>query len=122
MMAIGMSTQPHKSAHFAGMPERRGNNRFPVQERIRYRTLHSKTQEHSGSGTTLNISSGGILFTTEKPLPMGRLIEISVAWPARLGGYCPLNFVAVGRVVRSDEARAAVRIQKYEFKTRGLVS
>jgi hypothetical protein len=78
--------------------------------------------EHSGSGTTLNISSGGILFTTEEALPMGRLIEISVNWPARLGGYCPLNFVVVGRIVRSDEARAAVRIQRYEFKTRGISS
>ncbi len=101
------------------MPDRRGNSRFPVQERIRYRTVHSKALEHSGSGTTVNISSGGILFTTEQPLPMGRQVELSVNWPARLEGRCALNFVAVGRIVRSDKARAAVRIQRYEFKTRG---
>jgi hypothetical protein len=27
--------------------------------------------------------------------------------------------VAVGRVVRSEDTRAAVRIDRYEFKTRG---
>jgi hypothetical protein len=64
------------------------------------------------------MSSGGILFTTEGELPHGRLIELSVNWPARLGGVCPLKFVAVGRVVRSNAVSAVVRIEKYEFKTR----
>ena len=72
----------------------------------------------SGSGTTLNIGSGGILFTTEDRLPVGRTVELSVNWPARLDGTCPLQFVATGRVVRSDQNRAAVRIERYEFKTR----
>jgi hypothetical protein len=30
-----------------------------------------------------------------------------------------LKFVAVGRVVRAEAGRAAVRIERYEFKTRG---
>jgi hypothetical protein len=74
----------------------------------------------SGVGTTLNIGSGGILFTTEDRLPLGRMVEMSVNWPARLDGVCPLQFVATGRVVRSDPRRAAVRIERYEFKTRGM--
>jgi len=69
---------------------------------------------------TLNIGSGGILFTTEDKLPLGRTVELSVSWPARLDGTCPLQFVATGRVVRSEDDRAAVRIERYEFKTRGL--
>jgi hypothetical protein len=64
------------------------------------------------------MGSGGILFTTEEKLPVGRSIEISVNWPARLDGTCPLQFVATGRVIRSDEKQAAVRIERYEFKTR----
>jgi hypothetical protein len=71
-------------------------------------------------GTTLNIGSGGILFTTEEKLPIGRTVELSVNWPARLDGTCPLQFVATGRVVRSEAQRAAVRIEKYEFKTRNV--
>jgi hypothetical protein len=65
------------------------------------------------------MGSGGILFTTEERLPVGRTVELSVNWPARLDGVCPLKFVAVGRVVRSEENRAAVRIERYEFRTRG---
>lgn len=69
-------------------------------------------------GKTLNIGSGGVLFTTEEKLPLGRQVEISINWPARLDGTCPLKFVASGRVVRSEQSRAAVRIERYEFRTR----
>jgi hypothetical protein len=68
------------------------------------------------------MGSGGILFTTEEPLQVGRMVELSVNWPARLDGTCPLQFVATGRVVRAEEDRAAVRIERYEFKTRSLSS
>jgi hypothetical protein len=71
-----------------------------------------------GTGKTLNIGSGGVLFTTEDELPLGRTVELSVNWPARLDGTCPLKFVAVGRVVRTEAVIAAVRIERYEFRTR----
>ena len=50
---------------------------------------------------------------------MGRLIEVAVDWPVRLDGACRLQFVAVGKVVRSEAGKAAVRIERYQFKTRG---
>lgn len=106
------------SIDIGGLPERRGTTRFPVREEVKYR-VHGKSDSTTGSGKTLNIGSGGILFTTEERLPMGRTVEIQVNWPARLGGTCPLKFVALGRVVRSDADKAAVRIERYEFKTRG---
>jgi len=99
--------------------ERRESSRFPLQEELKYKLLHTKHQEVTGTGITLNIGSGGILFTTEKLLPVGRTVEVSVNWPARLDGTCPLKFVAVGRVIRAEPDRAAVRIEKYLFKTRG---
>ena len=101
-----------------GFPERRGTNRFPVREDVRYRVVHSKSLGITGSGTTLNIGSGGILFTTEERLPVGRTVELFVNWPARLDGTCPLQFVAMGRVIRSEDRQAAVRIDRYEFRTR----
>lgn len=108
------------SASFGGMLDRRGTSRFPFREELRYRVLHNKKVSNvGGAGRTLNIGSGGILFTTEEKLPLGRVVELSVNWPARLGGTCPLKFVAVGRVVRSESTKAAVRIERYEFKTRG---
>ena len=103
-----------------GIPDRRGTGRFPVREDVRYRVVQSWTVKVSGVGNTLNIGSGGILFTTEDRLPIGRMVELSVNWPARLDGICPLQFVATGRVVRSEALRAAVRIERYEFKTRSI--
>ena len=107
------------TSHIGGNPDRRGTSRYPVCEEVRYRIVQARSVKTSGSGRTLNIGSGGILFTTEEKLPMGRLVELAVNWPARLGGTCPLQFVAVGRVVRSEAHEAAVRIERYEFKTRG---
>lgn len=101
-----------------GAADRRRNNRFPVNEELKYRIMH-KASRISGSGKTLNMGSGGLLFTTEEKLPLGRHVEIAMNWPARLGGTCPLKFVATGRVVRAETARAAVRIERYEFRTRG---
>jgi hypothetical protein len=108
------------SAHIGGLPDRRGTNRFPVREDVRYRVIQARTAKISGCGATLNIGSGGILFTTEDKLPVGRTVELSVNWPARLDGTCPLQLVAIGRVVRSEAQRAAVSIERYEFRTRSV--
>jgi hypothetical protein len=102
--------------------DRRGTGRFPLREGVRYRLLNFKGDSVSGSGSTLNMGSGGILFTTEDLLPVGRSVELSVDWPAQLNGNCPLKFVAVGRVIRSEAGQAAVRIERYEFRTRGKLA
>jgi hypothetical protein len=104
--------------NIGGFAERRGTGRFPLQEEVKYKLLHGKT-ETVGVGKTLNIGSGGVLFTTEQRLAVGRTIELAVNWPARLHGTCPLRFVATGRVIRSEDDCAAVRIERYEFRTRG---
>ena len=106
---------------YGGAADRRRNNRFPVNEDLKYRVMH-KAARISGSGRTINMGSGGVLFTTEEKLPLGRHVEISMNWPARLGGTCPLKFVATGRVVRAEEGKAAVRIERYEFRTRATSS
>ena len=100
-----------------GAADRRRTTRFPVCEELRYRIMHRSSQVR-GTGKTLNIGSGGVLFTTEELLPIGRTVELSVNWPARLDGNCPLKFVAIGRVVRAETESAAVRIERYEFRTR----
>ena len=97
--------------------ERRWKRRFPIQLAIRYKLLDSRLSLH-GIGTTIDFSSRGIAFATEDNLPVGRQVEISADWPAKIG-HCALRFVAVGRVVRSGNGRVAVRIYDHEFKTRG---
>ena len=89
-----------------------------MHEEVRYRVLQSKAVHQIGAGKTVDMSSGGILFTTAEPLQPGRLVELSISWPARLDGTCLLQLVATGHIVRSDSSTAAVRIERYEFKTR----
>src|SRR5664280_2653817 len=121
MIGMSMEISAYDSrANFGSTTDRRETSRFPVREEVRYRVLHARGLRASGVGKTLDIGSGGILFTTEERLPVGRLVEVSVNWPARLDGVCPLQFVATGRVIRSDVQRAAVRIERYEFKTRSV--
>ncbi len=117
MMDQKMSTSFSDISGTKSTWDRRGNSRFPVNEEVSYKTMSVRGPHQGGTGRTLNISSGGILFTTEDQLALGRLMEVSVAWPARLGGSCRLKLVAVGRVIRADAAVAAIRIQRYEFKT-----
>jgi hypothetical protein len=113
---MGLSRYEAQVIH-GGAASRRRTTRFPVCEELRYRVIH-KLSGVSGTGKTLNIGSGGVLFTTEEQLPLGRTVELSVNWPAKLDGSCALKFVAVGRVIRSEAEVAAVRIERYEFRTR----
>jgi hypothetical protein len=99
--------------------ERRASRRFPIEQDVSYRILdHKATSPETGVGKTVDISSGGILFGTEQRLHSGKRVEVSVNWPAQLADGCPLKFVALGRVVRVEDHRAAISIEQYEFRTR----
>ena len=99
--------------------DRRGSNRFDIYRELRFKITNRKAVGEVGQGRTINMSSTGILFTTEQNLLPGRTIEIAVSWPAQLNNKCPLKLVARGRVVRSEAGCAAVQIQHYEFRTLG---
>lgn len=100
--------------------DRRAFKRLPIERDVRYKVLGGQKKiKPVGAGRTLNMSSGGVLFTTESVLPQGELVELSVSWPSRLNNRVPLKLVAVGRLVRVEERQAAMTIQRYEFKTSG---
>jgi len=99
--------------------DRRSSSRFPIMQEIRYRLLDRVAGKLDGNGMTVDMSRNGVLFTTDDELTPGRVLEISVNWPVALDGVCPLKFVATGRVVRASGTLAAVRIERYQFKTRG---
>ena len=100
--------------------DRRSSNRLPIERDVRYKVLGGKkTVKQVGLGKTLNMSSGGVLFTTETPLPEGERVELAVSWPAQLNDTLPLKLVAMGRLVRAEGSQAAISVERYEFKTRG---
>jgi hypothetical protein len=71
-----------------------------------------------GRGRSVKISSSGILIATEAALPLGALIEIVIAWPAKLDDGACLNLHVRGRTLRSYGNHTAVAIIRYEFRTR----
>jgi len=98
--------------------DRRSSDRFPIQREVRYKILSGRDFVETGGGETINMSSSGILFTSEHELQEGKRLEMSVSWPARLDDKCNLKLVVKGRVIRSEEGRTAMSIEKYEFRTR----
>jgi hypothetical protein len=103
--------------------DRRHSDRFPIEREVHYRVLNHRDGDETGDGITVNISSSGVLFTTETRLPVGRRVELSVSWPAKLDDRCPLKLMARGRVVRLDgDGRAAIEIHQYEFRTQSQSS
>jgi hypothetical protein len=97
--------------------DRRHSDRFPIEREIRYRALNKRGGEEAGEGQSLNISSSGVLFTSEHLLLPGRRMEVAISWPAQLNNAIALKLVARGRVVRFEQGRAAIEIQQYEFRT-----
>jgi hypothetical protein len=102
-----------------GFEDRRRGDRFPIEREMRFRVEGRRGYLCEGAGTTLNISSGGVLFSTEQEIPVGSRIELSISWPAQLENKCNLKLVARGRVTRRGPGQAAVEIQQYEFRTQG---
>jgi len=101
----------------AGNADRRHSDRFPIEREVHYRVLNKRSGDEQGDGKTVNMSSAGILFTTEEMVLPGRRLEVAINWPAQLNNKCALKLVARGRVVRFEDGRAAMEIQQYEFRT-----
>src|SRR2546427_11175718 len=102
--------------------ERRSTNRFPIESELQYKLMGWKGATQTGTGRTLNMSSRGILFTMQSPLPRGERVELSVDWPAQLNEQCGLKLVALGKIVRSQAETAAILIERYDFHTRAAAT
>lgn len=103
----------------SGACERRRKRRFAIEQQLKYKVLHADRLPEIGVGRSVNISSGGICFTTETVLALGTPIEISMPWPALLNDICPIKLVIYGSVIRSEANRTAVAIERQEFRTQG---
>jgi c-di-GMP-binding flagellar brake protein YcgR len=99
--------------------DRRSKRRYPIELPVQYKIMKNYLVMGTGSGTSLDLSSGGIAFTSNAPLKIGSYLELSISWPVLLNQSCPLKLVASGRVVRSDQNRTAISLDRYEFRTSG---
>ena len=66
----------------------------------------------------MDVSSNGIWLEAEQELRIGDPLELLIDWPAQLNGLIPLQLVTAGCVVRVAGRKAAVSIERYEFRTK----
>lgn len=99
--------------------ERRNARRFAIRQEVHYQVLSRIGHGESGWGKTINISSSGLLFTTNQTLPPRCLVELDIDWPPKVDGRLPMKLVAAGRVVRSGADYSAIAIKKHQFRVKG---
>jgi hypothetical protein len=93
--------------------EQRRNQRFDLKlpfEIIRT-GANSKTV-----GETKNVSSSGVLFTSDATVEIGEPIEYLITFPRPAGSRSEVRLRCVGTVLREEpEAKFAVTLERYEF-------
>jgi hypothetical protein len=97
--------------------DRRHSRRFPLHLSVRYRVIGAEPPAWTVT-ESLNISSTGILFTTEVAVLPGQGLEACVSWPVALDKRVPLKLALKGPAVRCEGNRIAMRFERYEFRTR----
>ena len=112
-----MTWTSHRAAK-ATRQDRRLEDRYPLEVELEYQLIRRRRVVETGSGKTVNFSSCGILFESQHALPAGMDIELSMAWPARLGGSVALTLWVSGRTVRSQDKCTAVEILRHVFRTK----
>jgi len=99
---------------------RRARMRFPIEQDVRYQCVKGSRITTAGMGKTLEIGSREIRFTTQQTLKLGDKIQLAVNWPALLDNTCLMKLEVFGWVVHSEPGAAVVKIERYEFRTRGV--
>ncbi len=99
--------------------ERRSRRRYPLSLPVQFKIMKNCVVVGTGDGTSLDLSSSGIAFSTASPPRIGSYLELSISWPVLLNGSCPLKLVATGRVVRSGHDCTAIAMDRHVFRTQG---
>jgi hypothetical protein len=97
--------------------ERRHDKRYEVQLQLRWKLVRRRRTIDTGTGGTVNMSSGGLRFQAGREMPSGLNVELAISWPVLLLNVAPMQLVITGRIVRSAEGWAAIRTVTHEFRT-----
>jgi hypothetical protein len=102
--------------------DRRQDRRYALRLDCKWKLIRRRRVLDSGTGNTIDLSSGGLLFDAGRHLPEGLNVELSVTWPVLLHNVAPLQLVVSGRIVRSRGRLIAIRTTQHEFRTVGVTS
>ena len=96
--------------------ERRINRRYQLHLPLTYRISQKGFPPRTGTGTTRDISTGGLSFRCRRTLPIGAHVELAIDWPARFGEVYPIDLQLTGFIVRSEGGRIGVRVTSHRFR------
>ena len=99
-----------------GRMDRRSNRRYRIDAAVCYRVFSRNKLVGMGYGRTLNISIGGILFTSAHAVPPRRKIELAVAWPVHFDNTKVLVLWGTGVTVRPRGGCTAVKVTHYDLR------
>jgi len=101
-------------------PRCRAKIRYPIRMNLRYSLFRRKRVLKTGRGTTINMSSSGILFEAEESLPPGYPVHLAIGWPGAIDDRAGLVLHIVARTVRGQDNSTAAVIVRHEFHVRSL--
>jgi hypothetical protein len=99
--------------------ERRRDKRYGMKLQLRWKLVRRRRTIDTGTGYTMNMSSGGIQFEAGRELPSGLNVELAISWPMLLLNVAPMQLFITGRITRSGPGWAAIRTVTHEFRTFG---
>ncbi|HXA52647.1 MAG TPA: PilZ domain-containing protein [Candidatus Acidoferrum sp.] len=94
----------------------RASARYRMVTTLRYRAFRQAAVTCSGSGQTIDMSSGGIAIEIGRVLDPGTEMELVLDWTGLYHGKRKMRLFIWGEVVRSEEQSTAVRILSHEFR------
>jgi hypothetical protein len=93
--------------------EQRRNQRFDLK--LPFEIIGGGTNTKM-VGETKNVSSSGVLFTSETAVKVGSPIEYLITFPKPAGSRTSVRLRWVGTVLREDEkSKFAATLERYEF-------
>ena len=100
--------------------ERRKDRRYHLQLELKWKLIRRRRLLDTGTGRTIDVSSGGIRFDAGRQLPEGLNVELSISWPVLLRNVAQMQLVATGKIVRCDGREVAMQTVQHEFRTAGM--
>jgi hypothetical protein len=96
--------------------DRRTSRRYEFSLKLRWKVSRRKHPAETGTGTTIDLSSNGILLESDQQMPIDGSVELSICWPVLLHDTLPMQLIVTGRVVRFSGQRVAVQFGQHEFR------
>ena len=93
--------------------EQRKNQRFELK--LPFEIIGGGTNTKT-VGETKNVSSSGVLFSSEEAVEVGAPIEYFITFPKAAGSRSEVRLRCIGKVLREHEkSKFAATLERYEF-------